>query len=296
VVQAGARFGASLAVDEATGLALIGAPNAFTSRGFTGAVMRFWMIREALQPPNASTTSLTNNGSAPSAVLSTGGSASAAAVHVSLSSSSPSPQPPPAAPSPPPTVPGSLALHSLHDRFMWAHDAEAGDAFGVALAFGEGGHSIVGANAHSVTDANGTRLASSGAVYVYDPTVSSPSAPPHAPPPPWRPDALRPPSSPDPAYMPRAPPTPSRPEELPILEISIAGGGVLLVLLLLGVLWLLRRYYPRTYRKCPRFTQCPPSHCIQCPVPTDGVALLALQVRSRHGCGRSCVSSPTTAT
>ena len=42
-----ARFGHSISVDPASGLALIGAPSAFTSHGTSGAAVRSWVVRDA---------------------------------------------------------------------------------------------------------------------------------------------------------------------------------------------------------------------------------------------------------
>ena len=142
-----ARFGASVAVEGGSGLAVIGAPGGFTQYGRSGVAIRSWIVRDAI----------------------TG-------------------QLDPDAP-----------LTDVSERLVWGPDADSGDSFGTSVAVAASGHVLVGASAHAHAT-NVSSLSNSGAAYIFDPVLTSPSQPPPlppSPPPPHVPGYFAPPSAPN---------------------------------------------------------------------------------------------------
>ena len=163
-----ARFGASLAVDRASGLALIGAPNAITKYGTSGAVVRSWLVRNDLFAPNDT--------DVPNATVVT-------------------------------NVSGPISsVEWVEERLLLGPLFQPGDNFGASVALGAQGQSVCGATRATAYTANGAALLTAGAVYVYEATLAPPSTPPMPPPsPPPIPPPSPPPPSPPPQTPPLMP-------------------------------------------------------------------------------------------
>jgi hypothetical protein len=223
-LKVGARFGEAMDVDHASGLALIGAPNGFTAHGHTGAAVRSRLLHDAF--PAYPT---------PNAPPPLGGAQVLTSMNDANASS------PPTAPPPPPDIP----LREIDETLFWGPDAEPGDQFGSTVALATDGHCLVGAISHAYTPLGGSPLTSSGAAYMYLPTVASPFAPPLSPPPPWRPD-FGPPQTP-----PLMPP-PAAPPSMVAMYATVSGvGGLAAGLLLVAIV--LRIFFPLKY---DRYVRC----------------------------------------
>lgn len=200
-----AGLGASLSVDSASGLVAIGAPDAFTRHGSSGAVLRSWALHRML--------GANQSGGA-------GGYVSEAP------------------PSPPPLT--SLPLSGVHEGFLWGPEAEVGDAFGTTVALLSSGYVVAGAPQRASVDANATRQLLSGAAYSYEPSIITLSASPPAQPP-NSPRPLPPPLAPPPG----PPPFPDTRVAVMVTVGAISGAmvGLLLVALLARRVYL--AYHPQ---------------------------------------------------